>query len=468
MIGSTIVQNANGTASLVHPVYGVVHTVGGSNAATLLQQAYPTATVSGAAPASTITVSGTATPTITAAPPPPPSSSVFLSGLTPQQQTAALQMGPPSPAATSTPTTNTQSLAARETQLINAYRTAFNRDPDPQGLAFYLTGGGKDLPISNVVDIFKQSPEYAQRFPATATAESANVPAGQSRIDPRLQPFLMRGLEQAERLFFGPQPEFYPGQTYVSPSEQTLTALAQQEAIARGAQPALAAAQNAYTSGMGGLQRTASGEFLSGSPFLTAAIQGATRPISQQFTEQTLPGLQSAFSAAGRYGSGAQTQAISRAQEAASRAIGDVSAQMSLADYGRERGFQNQAFGAQIQGAQFAPQLFAQQFLPSQQLGQIGAAREQIAAQPLQEAIDRFQFQQQAPYSQLQGFLSSVYGTPMSQSNIPQQQQQTNRIGSTIGGALLGSQVGNLFGGFGGFTGGQIGAGLGALGGLLL
>jgi outer membrane lipoprotein SlyB len=83
--------------------------------------------------------------------------------------------------------------------------------------------------------------------------------------------------------------------------------------------------------------------------------------------------------------------------------------------------------------------------------------------------MQRYQFSQQIPYQQLQGFLSSVYGTPMSQSQFQTQQPaQTNYLGQGIGGALLGSQVGNLFGGIGGLSGAQTGAILGGLGGLLL
>jgi hypothetical protein len=69
----------------------------------------------------------------------------------------------------------------------------------------------------------------------------------------------------------------------------------------------------------------------------------------------------------------------------------------------------------------------------------------------------RFQFGQQVPYQQLQGFLSSVYGTPLASSqfqNIPQ--AETNRFGQALGGAFIGSQLG-----------GTTGAVLGGLGGLL-
>jgi hypothetical protein len=88
------------------------------------------------------------------------------------------------------------------------------------------------------------------------------------------------------------------------------------------------------------------------------------------------------------------------------------------------------------QMATLAPQIYAQQFLPSSQLAQVGAQREAISAQPLQEQIQRFQFEQQAPVSQLQSFLSSVYGTPMASAISPQQQMQGNTALQNVGGLL--------------------------------
>jgi hypothetical protein len=296
-------------------------------------------------------------------------------------------------------------------------------------------------------------------FPNYGLPELRGAAAGESRIDPTLRPYLELGLQRGEQLFFGPGPQFFPGQTYVSPSKQTLAALRQQESLARGAQPALEASQQAYLSSLNQLGQTAGGAFLSGSPQLEGVIGRATRPITERLTEQTLPGIASGFSAAGRYGSGAMERATSGATEAASKAIGDVASNIAYGDYAREREFQQQAIGAQIDAARLAPQFYSQQFLPSQQLGQIGAAREQIAAQPLQEEMQRFQFGQQVPYQQLQGFLSSVYATPMGGSQfqaIPQ--AQTNRVGQALGGAVLGSQVGQLFGDYG--TAGAIGGGL--------
>lgn len=290
--------------------------------------------------------------------------------------------------------------------------------------------------------------------------------SGESRIDPTLRPYLELGLRRGEQLFFGAQqPSLYPGQMFVSPSQQTQQALATQEALATQPSPFLEQAGRSYMGALGGLGQIASGSFLAGSPYRQQAIESATRPLMQQFEQSTLPAIQSAFSRAGRYGSGAQERAIGQATEATSRAIGDVAAQIAAADYARERQLMQQALGQELAAAQVAPQFFAQQFLPSQQLAQIGAAREAIAAQPLQEAMTRYQFQQQLPYQQLQSFLSGVYGTPLASSQYQQIPQAQRNVGAgALGGAALGAGIGQMIGGsYGGFSAPMIGAGLGGL-----
>ena len=293
--------------------------------------------------------------------------------------------------------------------------------------------------------------------------------SGQSRIDPALRPYLDIALRRAEQLFLGqPQPSLYPGQMFVGPSTQTEQALQLQEQAATAAAPILTAGQQAYLQSLGQIGATAAGGFLGGSPFREALIQAATRPLVQQYTESVLPGIASGFSRAGRYGSGAMEQAQARATEAFGRSLGDVAATVSAQDYARERQMQQQAQLAQSALGQAAPSFFQSSFLPSQALAQVGAAREQIAQQPLSEAIQRYQFSQQLPYQQLQGFLGSVYGTPMSASQYaPIPQAQTNRLASALGGAGLGYLGGQFLTSQFGANAPLYGAGLGALGGLL-
>jgi hypothetical protein len=297
-----------------------------------------------------------------------------------------------------------------------------------------------------------------------------------SSIDPALLPYLQTGLERAQSLFLtGEQPRFFEGQTYVSPSQQTLDALAQQEAIARQGSPALQQAQQAYGQSLQGIGQTAAGSFLGGNPYQQQMIQAATRPIEQQFTQSVLPSIASLYSKTGRLGSGAMERALSQATEAQTRALGDITSNIAGQQYQQERGLQQQAQLGLSQLAAAAPSIYSQQFLPSQQLGQIGAAREQIAALPLQEQMARFQFGQQLPYQQLSGYLSSVYGSPM--GNFGSQTQSTtmpsNPIINTAAGAGLGYLGGQALGSFIGGTPFSLtspsGFGLGgaALGGLL-
>lgn len=318
-------------------------------------------------------------------------------------------------------------------------------------------------------------PSYAapQNIPGGTGDIIPNLPAlrgatttGESKIDPSLLPYLQMGLQRAEQLFFGqPQPSMYPEQMYVSPSGQTLEALGAQEAVAREGAAPLIAGQQAYAQALGGIGQTSMGGFLQGSPYREQAIQAATRPLQQQFSEQILPGISSMYSKAGRYGSGAMERALGTATEASTRAIGDVASNIAYNDYARERALQQQAQGQQAALGALAPQFYQSQMLPAQTLAQVGQAQEAIAAQPLQEAIQRYQFQQQLPYQQLQTYLSSVYGTPLAASVYPTQPQaQTNQLGQAIGGAGLGYLAGNLFGGStGGIANSTLGAGVGGL-----
>lgn len=270
-----------------------------------------------------------------------------------------------------------------------------------------------------------------------------------SSIDPALLPYLTQGLQRAQSLFLtGEQPKFFEGQTYVSPSAQTEQALAQQEALATQASPVLQQAQQAYQQSLGGIGATAAGSFLGSNPYQAQMMQAATRPLEQQFSNQVLPQIASLYSKAGRYGSGAMQNALGQATEGYGRALGDITSNIAGQQYQQERGLQQQAQLGQAQLAAAAPQMYAQQYLPSQQLAQVGAAREAIAAQPLQEQMARYQFGQQLPYQQLSGYLSSVYGSPMGSYGSQTTTMPQNNLINTAAGAGMGYLGGQALGSF--------------------
>jgi hypothetical protein len=207
-------------------------------------------------------------------------------------------------------------------------------------------------------------------------------------------------------------------------------------------------AQQAYQQSLGGVGATASGSFLGGNPYQAQMMQAATRPLEQQFSNQVLPQIASLYSKSGRYGSGAMQNALGQATESYTRGLGDITSNIAGQQYQQERGLQQQAQLAQAQLAAAAPSIYGQQFLPSQQLAQVGAAQEAIAAQPLQEQMARFNFGQQLPYQQLSGYLSSVYGSPMGSYGTQTQSMPSNPLINTAAGAGLGYLGGQALGSY--------------------
>jgi hypothetical protein len=319
-----------------------------------------------------------------------------------------------------------------------------------------------------------------------------------SSIDPALLPYLTTGLERASNLFLtGQQPTFFPGQTYVDPSQATTDALAQQEALARGQNQVLNQAQQTFMTGLTAqsqasplfqniynaaqqpaagsdvLRQTAAGGFLNANPYQQQMMQAATRPLEQQFSQQVLPGISSLYSKSGRLGSGSMERALGTATEGFGRALGDVTSNIAGSQFQAERNLQQQAAGTlgaqelaaynaqlqaasglgssqaqdlsrQMQGSLAASQIYGQQFLPSQMLAEVGTQREGIEGQQLAEEMARFQFNQQLPYQQLQGYLSSVYGSPMGGYGTQTTQTPTynNRTTNALAGGLAGGLVG--------------------------
>jgi hypothetical protein len=102
-------------------------------------------------------------------------------------------------------------------------------------------------------------------------------------------------------------------------------------------------AANNNNLGLSQLGRTASGEYLNSNPYLNAAIETAQRPTQTAYQTSIAPGLDAAAAQSGRYGSGAQAGMASTAQQNLARGLGDISTNMSNANYARERQAQDAA-----------------------------------------------------------------------------------------------------------------------------
>ena len=246
-----------------------------------------------------------------------------------------------------------------------------------------------------------------------------------TQLDPTMRPYVGYGLEEAKRLYQGFTPQYFPGQTYVSPSEATQAAiLAQRNRAIQGSALNPAAQQQQLA--------TIQGQYLGGNPFFQGAFQPAAQAAAQQFN-RSIQDITSQASRAGRYGSGAMGQLQGTAATTLANALTGTAGQLAYQNYAAER-------AAQERAAMGAPALAAMDYGDIAQLAAAGQAQEAYQAQALQDAINRFNFMQGQPQQQLSNYLSAAYGAPGGQ--VTQTPVYSSPLTSGLGGAALGSRFG--------------------------
>ena len=313
----------------------------------------------------------------------------------------------------------------------NANTIAQNRISFAAGLNDMSTITGVNPPVSqdlldrNTGGVTTPSSSYVQGMTSPLPPG-----AGESTIDPTIEPYLGESLARSRYLFLtGEGPQLYPDQMFVSPSTATLDAIMAAENLGRSTTVSGLGEDvfGAYAGGLGTLANLASPDYMKSQEYKDY-VSGVTRPITEAVTEDIIPGIQSGFSKAGRYGSGAMGDITAKATGRAATAIGDVTSRIAQ----QER--QNQ-FNAATALPGFLSNLSgvtAGALAPSGVLAGVGAQREAIAAQPLQELIQRFEYQQNLPYNMLSGYLSSIYGSPLG-GFTGQPEMQGNSLLSDLG-----------------------------------
>lgn len=269
----------------------------------------------------------------------------------------------------------------------------------------------------------------SSKAPATTTT-TAEPPA-------YIQPFLQNAASEAQKLYQGGAPSYYPGQAFVSPSAATTQGLGQIEQQAmQGGQLTPAATQE--------LLGTIQGRGVN--PFLGQAVQSATAPLYDQFKNETIPQLQSIFARTGGTGGSAEGFGAERAATALGRGFAEQAGTLAYQSAAQER--QNQ-----LNAITQAPALDAARFADAQKLLGVGGAREAQSAAELQAEMDKYNYNQNAPALALNQYIAQLTGTAPSGTGI-------RTTGSTP--ATSSDLTSALFGGIGG---GALGAGAaGALG----
>ena len=224
-------------------------------------------------------------------------------------------------------------------------------------------------------------------------ADGTTETVTQSGVDTFSQPFLQYGMSEALRQYQKAAPQFYQGQTYADFSPQTEQALGMQERRALAGSPLTQQAQSTLGSFLG--STGTEGQYVppAQSGLLAGAIQRALDPVQAR--------VQSELSMRGRSGSGAGADVMTRA-------LGDVAADVAYRDFATQRGLG-------LQAAQMAPTMAATDYSDIARLQQVGAAREAQAQLGIQDAMQRYQYEQTSPMEQLARYQNTIAGFPMGQ-----------------------------------------------------
>jgi hypothetical protein len=222
-------------------------------------------------------------------------------------------------------------------------------------------------------------------------------------IDPTIAPYVTYGLEEGKRLYESQAPTFFPGQTYVSPSAQTQEALRMAQERAMAGSPLTQAAQ---------AETLATIQGRGVNPFLAGALEQTNRLSGEDYL-RNIRQLQSGASSMGRYGSAAQGQLAGQAQDIFARALAEQGGQLAYNSAEAERARQMAAVGA-------APQMAAQDYADIQRLLSVGGAREAQSAAELQDAMNRFNFQQNLPQAKLSQFANLFSSVPQGSTTVQQ------------------------------------------------
>lgn len=264
-----------------------------------------------------------------------------------------------------------------------------------------------------------------------------------------LRPALEGAIGKAENLYSqGPQ-EFYPGQTFAGFNPLQIQGQQEQLNFAQGVLPGLN--QQLY----GGFGQALNTD-VTQDPSVQAALQSIENRAGRLFSNQILPGIESQAIGAGGLGGSRQGVAEGLAAQGLLENVAD--AQGSF--LGNQLDSARRAQGAAMA---IAPQIAQQGLLGGNIMGQIGSQWQGLDQAAINEAMQRFQFEQQAPTNQLDTLINQLTGLGggFSQQNT-YAKGQSNPLGGALGGALLANTLPASLVGSGSF--GTIGGAFGPLG----
>tara|TARA_X000001382_G_scaffold128769_1_gene119228 strand:- start:1208 stop:2020 length:813 start_codon:yes stop_codon:yes gene_type:complete len=247
-----------------------------------------------------------------------------------------------------------------------------------------------------------------------------------------IRPYLTQAMDYNQDLFESDMPNYFPNATYVgySPETETSLELARRRAVAGN--PLLNQSQ------------TQASSILSGD-YLDPTTNPYTQGLFDQMAGDVTSRVNSQFTKAGRFGSGAN-------QEILADSLGDLANTVYGDQYNREREIMANTMG-------LAPALGDADYNDIQRLGQVGVDKESLEQAKLDDAIKRFDYEQKRPFMKLENYLGNI-GANYAQNQVSTNPVTRDRFGGLLSG--IGQGVGmasdlgidpRLAGGIGGLLG---------------
>lgn len=285
---------------------------------------------------------------------------------------------------------------------------------------------------------------------------------------------------------------------------------------------------------MNALNSSANGDMLNSNPYLDSMFGSASDAVTRQFKDSVMPGINATFASGGRTGSDLQAESISNASKDLGGTLNNLASNIYGGNYANERGMQMNAanslnaddlarkglsanmynagmdrstqagLGVGALGINAAGQYgdlyktglngatAAASLVPSassldwnniNNLMGVGNAQQGQTQKGITENVDRYNFNQQAPYDNLSRYMQAINGQygGTTKTSAGSGSPLSGALGGGMLGSALGGGLGSLFAGSGamaslfgeggaagiGAAMGPWGMGLGALAGLL-
>lgn len=243
----------------------------------------------------------------------------------------------------------------------------------------------------------------------TAYATSSNT----SEPWTEQKPYLTEIMGQAKNLYKNNNPSYYSNNTVAgfSPQQEQAFGMAADRATNGNANMKAASVYNT--------------DVLSGK-YSTDPYQSQ---VFQNMQSQIMPAVNSQFSQAGRYGSGAHADTMTRALTE------------SFAPYATQ--MYQQGLDRMGQAASMAPTFAQNDYTDIAAMADVGQQRQALAQSEIDDAKARYDYSQDLPYNKLSQYLGLVGGNYGGQTTSTTPYQKPSTLG-TIGGGLL--SLAGLFG----------------------